>query len=134
MNFVCCQASVYHARARFAIGFFKLFRETLAALSEKWYYKRTEGVDALEFEWDENKAAANWKKHGISFFRAARVFEDENRKEYYDIAHSDDEDRYITIGLADDVLFVVYVERREKVRIISARYANRQERKLYYDY
>ena len=90
-------------------------------------------MDALEFEWDENKAAANWKKHGISFFQAARVFEDRYRKEYYDVAHSDDEDRYITIGMADDILFVVYVERREKVRIVSARYANRRERKLYYD-
>ena len=90
-------------------------------------------MSGLEFEWDENKAAANWKKHGISFFQAARVFEDNYRKEYYDVAHSDAEDRYITIGMADDVLFVVYVERREKIRIISARYANRRERKWYYD-
>ena len=90
-------------------------------------------MSALQFEWDENKAAANWKKHGISFFKAARVFEDNQRKEYYDVAHSDDEDRYITIGMADDILFVVYAERREKIRIISARYANRRERRLYYD-
>ena len=85
------------------------------------------------FEWDEAKAAANWKKHRVDFKDAMRVFEDENRKEYYDAAHSDDEDRYITIGMADNVLFVVYAERRETVRIISARHANRRERRLYYD-
>ena len=86
----------------------------------------------LLFEWDEEKAAANWKKHRVNFYNAARVFQDENRKEYYDATHSDDEDRYITIGMADDVLFVVYVERRETIRIISARRANRKERSLYY--
>ena len=87
----------------------------------------------LLFEWDEEKAAANWKKHRVNFENATRVFEDENRKEYYDAAHSDGEDRYITIGMSDDVLFVVYVERRERIRIISARHANRRERRLYYD-
>ncbi|MBQ9521786.1 MAG: BrnT family toxin [Oscillospiraceae bacterium] len=84
------------------------------------------------FEWDEEKAAANLKKHKVDFYDAVRVFEDDNRKEYYDAAHSDEEDRYITIGMADDVLFVVYVERREQIRLISARAANRRERRLYY--
>lgn len=87
----------------------------------------------MRFEWDEEKAATNWKKHRVNFFNATRVFEDENRIEYYDTAHSDEEDRYITIGMADDVLFVVYVERRERIRIISARRATRKERRLYYD-
>ena len=87
----------------------------------------------LEFEWDEEKAAANLKKHGVDFFHAARVFDDENRIEYYDMAHSEEEDRYNTIGMADGILFVVYTERRETIRIISARYANRRERRLYYD-
>ena len=91
------------------------------------------GRFTLLFEWDEAKAAANWKKHKVDFKDAMRVFEDEDRKEYYDIAHSDEEDRYITIGMADNILFVVYVERRETIRIISARHANRKERRLYYD-
>ena len=86
----------------------------------------------LLFEWDEEKAAANLKKHKVDFYDAVRVFEDDNRKEYYDAAHSDEEDRYITIGMADDVLFVVYVERREQIQLISARAANRRERRLYY--
>ena len=56
----------------------------------------------IEFEWDAEKAAANLKKHGIDFYEAARVFDDENRKEYYDETHSDVEDRFQTIGIADD--------------------------------
>lgn len=85
------------------------------------------------FEWDEAKAAANLKKHKVDFHDAMRVFEDEDRLEYYDVAHSVEEDRYNTIGMVNDVLFVVYAERGEAVRIISARYANRRERRLYYD-
>ena len=49
------------------------------------------------FEWDDEKARANIKKHGIDFETAARVFADENRLEIYDEEHSEDEDRYITI-------------------------------------
>ena len=84
------------------------------------------------FEWDDVKAEANLKKHKVDFYDAMRVFEDENRIEYYDSGHSGEEDRYCTIGLADDVLFVVYTERREKIRLISARYATRRERSMYY--
>lgn len=88
----------------------------------------------LKFEWDEDKARANWKKHGISFETAALVFEDEERIEIFDGGHSIDEDRYITIGMAGEVLFVVYTERRETIRLISARLANARERSLYYGY
>ena len=86
------------------------------------------------FEWDGEKAAANLKKHGISFDDAMLVFADEYRKEFYDAAHSLDEDRYHTIGMVDRLLFVVYTERGEYVRIISARLANRHEKRMYYDY
>ena len=86
------------------------------------------------FEWDGEKAAANLKKHGISFDDAMLVFADEYRKEFYDAAHSLDEDRYHTIGMVDRLLFVVYTERGEYVRIISARLANRHEKRIYYDY
>lgn len=86
----------------------------------------------LIFEWDEEKAERNLKKHGIPFETAAKVFLDENRVEIYDEAHSMDEDRYLTIGLADDVLFVVYTERHPKIRLISARLATVRERKIYY--
>jgi uncharacterized DUF497 family protein len=89
------------------------------------------------FEWDEEKNKANVKKHGIDFETAAHVFKDNNRIEYYDIAHSVFEDRYITIGEIDEVLIVilvVYTERSDAIRIISARKATKQERRAYYDY
>lgn len=87
----------------------------------------------LNFEWDEDKAEANIIKHGISFETAAKVFLDENRIEIYDTAHSNaDEDRFITIGMADEILFVVYMERQPNIRLISARLANPRERRLYY--
>ena len=86
----------------------------------------------LKFEWDEEKAKVNLKKHGILFETAAKVFLDENRIEIYDEVHSVDEDRYITIGLAGEVLFVVYTERHLRIRLISARLATARERKMYY--
>ena len=85
------------------------------------------------FEWDEAKAAANLKKHGVDFRDAVRVFNDLDRIEYYDAAHSYEEDRYNTIGMVDDVLYVVYTERKDRTRIISARLATKPERRLYYD-
>ncbi|MBD5152386.1 MAG: BrnT family toxin [Oscillibacter sp.] len=87
---------------------------------------------SLKFEWDEEKARANLKKHGIPFELATKVFLDENRIEIYDEAHSIDEERYITIGLAGEVLFVVYTERHPQIRLISARLATARERKVYY--
>ena len=61
----------------------------------------------LHFEWDEKKAEINLEKHGISFETAAKVFLDEDRLEIYDEVHSTEEDRYITIGRAGEILFVV---------------------------
>ena len=61
------------------------------------------------------------------------MFDDENRIEIYDYEHSIDEDRYNTIGLVHDILFVVYTERKDRLRIISARLATAMERRLYYD-
>ena len=86
------------------------------------------------FEWDEEKNAANIKKHGIDFEDAILVFNDEYYVEFYDDAHSIDEDRYNVIGMVDDVLFVVYTERKQRIRIISARLATPTERRLYHDH
>ncbi len=88
----------------------------------------------LEFDWDEDKARKNWQKHGVSFNTATMVFRDEDRIEIYDEKHSINEDRYITIGLAGEVLFVVYTECKDTIRLISARLAIARERKLYYGY
>lgn len=89
------------------------------------------------FEWDDEKERTNIKKHGIDFETAAKVFADENRLEIYDEVHSETEDRYITIGMIDNVacvVMVVYTERGEAIRLISARKATSQERRMYYDY
>lgn len=85
------------------------------------------------FEWDEEKNEINLKKHGIDFRDAVRVFNDLDRIKFYDAAHSLEEDRYNTIGMVDDILYVVYTERKNRTRIISARLATKQERRLYYD-
>ena len=62
----------------------------------------------MNFEWNLEKNTENIRKHGISLASAARVFQDENRLEYYDEIHSYAEDRYYTIGLVEDVIYVVY--------------------------
>lgn len=87
----------------------------------------------LNFEWDEDKNRINREKHGISFETAAFVFRDEYYIEMYDFEHSIDEDRYIAIGMVGDLLFVVFTERGENIRLISARLATESERRLYYD-
>ena len=87
----------------------------------------------LKFEWDEEKNMLNQKKHKISFETASYVFADENYIEMYDFEHSIEEDRYIAIGCVGDVLFVVFTERKDNIRLISARLATESERRLYYD-
>lgn len=64
------------------------------------------------FEWDEEKNKINMEKHGIDFDTAMLVFNDLQRIEIYDIEHSLEEDRYNTIGMVNDVLFVVYTEKK----------------------
>jgi hypothetical protein len=88
----------------------------------------------LEFEWDDEKAKENKRKHGISFELAKLVFNDEDRVEFYDDNNSANEDRYDVIGKVSDILFVVYTERKDKIRIISARLATKIERRVYNDY
>ena len=84
-------------------------------------------------EWDDRKNEINKRKLGISFETAAHVVEDINRLEYFDEAHSADEDRFIVIGLVRNVLFVVYTDRGDATRIISARKATEAETEVYYD-
>ncbi len=88
-------------------------------------------LQGVEFEWDENKARTNVQKHGIAFEEAAEVFFDPFHQR--GDASTDYEQREFIIGysLAQRILLVVYVERGERTRIISARRATRRERKLY---
>jgi len=93
-----------------------------------------EEMDGRLIEWDDRKNEINRRKHGIDFGDAGLVFADEARIEMFDELHSDEEDRYITIGRVEDILFVVFTERPEhhSIRLISARRANAHERRLYY--
>ena len=88
---------------------------------------------SLKFKWNPNKAKKNIEKHGVSFDEAATVFSDPLSMTYDDPDHSYDENRYIIIGLSilDKLLFVSHVETNDTIRIISARYLTRKERKQY---
>ena len=87
----------------------------------------------LKFVWDSEKAKINKKKHGISFEIAARVFLDENNIDDYDEFHSDEEDRIKIIGKVGKILTVIYTERNDRNRLISARPADKNEEELYYE-
>lgn len=89
----------------------------------------------MEFEWDEEKERLNIRKHGLSFSEILPVFLDPKRLEYVDLEHSTwDEERIDVIGRVKDVLFVfcVYTDRENRIRIISARKANKEEIDEYY--
>ena len=88
----------------------------------------------MEFEWDPNKAITNEKKHGINFSEATSVFGDPLELTIPDPEHSLGESRFISIGKSNqgNLLVVSYTERQpNKIRIISARKATRQEQKYY---
>ncbi|MBR0061246.1 MAG: BrnT family toxin [Selenomonadaceae bacterium] len=89
-------------------------------------------IDGLIVEWDDNKAELNWKKHKIYFEDAAYIFLDDDRIEDYDELHSENEDRWKVVGKVRDILVVIYTERGEKCRLISARFANKREEDEYY--
>ena len=74
----------------------------------------------------------NYRKHGIHFETAALVSADEERIEYYDSAHSFGEDHYIVIGCVHGILYVAYTMRSDTIRLISARMATPNERRVYY--
>ena len=80
----------------------------------------------LKFEWDSEKAKINKQKHKVSFKLAARVFLDENLLDDFDEIHSDNEDRFKIIGKVKEMLTVIYTERGDRNRIISARYATKR--------
>ena len=93
-----------------------------------------ETIIYLNFEWDREKAKLNKIKHGVSFKSAAKVFNDPHRLDLPDNSHSFNEARRKVIGMADDVLFVIYTERSERIRLIAAREAEEDERRDYYAY
>lgn len=89
----------------------------------------------LTFEWDTAKTATNVRRHGVSFDEAVSVFGDARALTFPDTEHSESEDRSRTYGLSGRgrLLVVVHTERRNNVRIISARKATRYEKAIYQD-
>ncbi len=90
---------------------------------------------SLRFEWDPRKAAANFRKHGVSFEDAESVFADERARLIDDPDHSVDEERFLLLGLSSSLRLLVvahcYREAGGIIRIISARKATREEQGFY---
>ncbi len=87
----------------------------------------------MKFEWDAKKAAANLRRHGVSFEEATSVFGDRLARTYEDPDHSESEPRELTFGFssAGRALIVSHCERGERVQIIGARPMTRRERRLH---
>jgi uncharacterized DUF497 family protein len=87
----------------------------------------------MKFEWDRGKAKSNLSKHGVSFEEAATVFGDPLSLTISDPGHSDEEDRFVTIGVSSKLrtIVLVHTDRGDHVRIVSARLATTRERKDY---
>ena len=87
----------------------------------------------IDFEWDFKKAITNLQKHRVDFREAATVFRDRLAITIYDPDHSEQEDRFITIGTSGtgSFLMVSHTDRGDRIRIISARELTRKERKEY---
>src|ERR1700730_14569734 len=89
----------------------------------------------LRFEWDERKSASNRRKHGVSFQAARTAFLDDNARLIRDPEHSDEEQRFVLLGLSISLRVLVvchcYRHNDEVIRIISARKADEDEIKQY---
>ena len=89
----------------------------------------------MQFDWDKNKAAANQKKHGVSFEEAQTAFDDHNALLIPDPDHFDEEVRFVLLGLSATLKMLVvchcYREKDELIRIISARKATKKETATY---
>lgn len=92
-------------------------------------------MENILFEWDDEKAEANIKKHGISFDEATTSFKDYNAIVFDDPEHSEDEDRFILLGFSSKANLLIvchcYREADTMIRIVSARKATKEESKIY---
>jgi hypothetical protein len=90
-------------------------------------------MENSEFEWDDEKAENNRKKHGISFDEAATIFNDPNIATIPDPDHSKSEERFVSIGMSfiARVLTVIHTFRKTRIRLISARKATKAEKNIY---
>lgn len=93
-------------------------------------------MNSIKFTWDDQKNRNNLKKHSVSFEESQTVFFDENAIEFFDPEHSEEENRFIMLGLSYRlrILVVCYCYRKDdsEIRIISARKATEKEQKIYF--
>jgi len=93
-------------------------------------------MDELRFAWDQKKSRANQRRYGVSFQEAQTAFNDENAKVYSDPDHSEDESRFLLLGLSIRLRMLVvchcFREAESVIRIISARKANKLEERDYW--
>lgn len=93
-------------------------------------------MEKLVFTWDESKNVVNKKKHGVSFEEAQTVFFDEYAIEFDDPDHSEDENRFLLVGLSQKLRVIIvshcFLENKSEIRIISARKATRKEENAYF--
>jgi uncharacterized DUF497 family protein len=90
-------------------------------------------MNESQFEWDAAKSESNLAKHGVSFEAARRVFDDAFAYEHCDLDSDPEEFRYVITGVVNEVILtVVYTERGERIRMISARKATAHEQREYY--
>jgi uncharacterized DUF497 family protein len=93
-------------------------------------------MNKFRFEWDKKKASSNKKKHGVSFEEARTVFYDENAIQFFYPDHSEEEDRFILLGLSFKLQALVvchcFRESETVIRIISARKADKDEEQEYW--
>jgi uncharacterized protein len=90
-------------------------------------------MENSEFEWDDEKAESNRRKHGVSFEEAATIFNDPNIATVFDPDHSKSEERFVSIGMSviTRLLTVIHTFREVRIRLISARKATTAEKKKY---
>jgi uncharacterized DUF497 family protein len=92
----------------------------------------------LTFDWDQNKALSNQKKHKVSFQEAKSVFYDQNARLIHDPEHSLSEDRYILLGISSSSRLLIvchcYQKNEQVIRLTSARLANSREHQEYREF
>lgn len=87
----------------------------------------------LEFDWDKHNQDKNWEKHRVHFQEYEQVFFNQPLKIYFDISHSQKENRFVVLGITNEgrKLQIVFTIRNQKIRIISARNQGKKERRVY---
>ena len=91
------------------------------------------GIKPIKFDWDKYNQCKNWEKHKVDFRECEQVFFNRSLKIFYDKGHSQEENRFIALGITDKnrKLYLVFTIRNKKIRVISARDMSRKERRFY---